>query len=108
MLEISKDLTIEYADRDKWKLTGDNLADFHSFVPQTRLVFRCLHLVCRIYATAKFEDNVVQDSVTFEISNSPLRYDNSSANRKLSRFSANMSMAVRVSVIGVFVYQAQS
>ena len=34
MLEISKDLTIEYADRDKWKLTGDNFANFHSPGPQ--------------------------------------------------------------------------
>ena len=115
VLEIRKDLTIEYADRDKWKLSGDNFADFHSFGPQAWRVFRCMHLVSRIYASAKFENNVVftisrryQDSVTFEISKSPLRYDNSSANRKLSRFSANVSMAVRVSVIGVFVYQMQN
>ena len=33
VLEIRKDLTIEYADRDKWKLSGDNFADFHSFIP---------------------------------------------------------------------------
>lgn len=32
MLEISKDLTVKYADRDKWKLAGDNFADFHSFI----------------------------------------------------------------------------
>ena len=61
VLEIRKDLTIEYADRDKWKLSGDNFADFHSFGPQAWRVFRCMHLVCRIYATAKLEDNVVVD-----------------------------------------------
>ena len=61
VLEIRKDLTVEYADRGKWELPGDNLADFHSFVPQAWRVFRCIHLVNRIYAAAKLEDNVVVD-----------------------------------------------
>ena len=63
----------------------------------------------------KFVQNEDRDDVSCEISvekklaqTKPVGYDNSSANRKLSRFSANVSMAVRVSVIGVFVYQMES
>ena len=61
VLEIRKDLTIEHAGRDKWKLPGDNLANSHRFAPQARRVFRGLHFVSRIYTSAKLKDNVVVD-----------------------------------------------
>ena len=61
VLKISKDLTVEYTDRNKRKRPGGNLADSHSFVPQARCVIRSRYLVNRVYAPAKFEYNVVVD-----------------------------------------------